>query len=388
MHCVHYLWYPSLGQLRQVFLFLVICVFGFMASYPVLAAADALNERSPPSDRAQQGLLLDINHSSGRIFVAGERGHILYSDDQGVNWHQANVPVRVTLTAIEFSTDSDGWAVGHDGVILVTHDAGLSWQKQFDGYQANQLIESELTRLLLLTDDQSDKENTVYQANDLNYLLEDAKIFSEEGASRPFLDVLFLSEQSGFAVGAYGMIFRTEDGGHNWSSWVAHLPNPENYHLNTIVKGKDAVYIAGESGAIFRSLDDGFAWSRLESPYDGPFFGLLVYYNSGHEYLIAYGLRGNAFLSQNQGSSWSRLETGTDGAVLGAATFQESELLLFTSVGELLRFDLFGRATGRIVTKHRSALIGGLYTTRDELLLVGNNGVTEIGLSSSPSGDQ
>ena len=37
------------------------------------------------------------------------------------------------LTRVFFSTDKTGWALGHDGNILVTRDARVNWELQRDG---------------------------------------------------------------------------------------------------------------------------------------------------------------------------------------------------------------------------------------------------------------
>ena len=54
----------------------------------------------------------------------------------GKTWTQAeHVPVRSTLLDIDFAPDNEleGWAVGHEGVILHTSDGGKTWELQYDG---------------------------------------------------------------------------------------------------------------------------------------------------------------------------------------------------------------------------------------------------------------
>jgi len=68
------------------------------------------------SPRAASSLLLDVTHAGERLVAAGDRGHILYSDDGGASWTQAKVPTRQLLTAIYFADAQHGWAVGHDAL--------------------------------------------------------------------------------------------------------------------------------------------------------------------------------------------------------------------------------------------------------------------------------
>lgn len=382
MRFIHFFLRHKSCHFNQLLRPLSICVCMLLTSHPAFALVDALQDPAPRSERAEKGLVLDVTHAGDRLVALGERGHILYSDDQGDSWQQADVPVRVTLTAIDFPSAQQGWAVGHDGVILVSDDGGLTWHKQLDGYQANSLIEQEIQHLLSLPDQQRAAQGIAYQVDELNYLLEDTELFKEEGASRPFLDVLFLDQKTGFAVGAYGMIFRTEDGGEHWIPWIAHLSNPDNFHFNSIVRGRDALYMAGEAGSLYRSDDDGSSWHSLTSPYNGPFFGLLAHATSSNkENLIAFGLRGNAFVSHDKGQTWTPLFIDSDAAILGAAVVPGFGASLLSSSGELFLFNPRGALVGKTVTSDNGALSSGLVAEQKHLLLVGVNGITRLRLS-------
>ena len=98
---------------------------------------DPLNTPSLETHRAHESLLLDITRTGGRLVAVGAHGHVVFSDDSGKSWQQAKTPSSTTLTSVFFSTATTGWAVGHDGLILHSNDAGETWVKQFDGYQAN-----------------------------------------------------------------------------------------------------------------------------------------------------------------------------------------------------------------------------------------------------------
>lgn len=82
---------------------------------------------------ASSSPLLSVATAGQRLVAAGWRGHIVHSDDQGVTWKHAQVPVSVDLVALSFPTAMQGWAVGHGGVILHTKDGGGTWQRQADG---------------------------------------------------------------------------------------------------------------------------------------------------------------------------------------------------------------------------------------------------------------
>ncbi len=79
---------------------------------------DVLQLPAVPSALASKSLIYSIRKFGDRFFATGHHGHILYSDDGGESWQQAQVPVRSSILDIDFPTPELGWAVGHEGVIL------------------------------------------------------------------------------------------------------------------------------------------------------------------------------------------------------------------------------------------------------------------------------
>ena len=98
-------------------------VFGLATLLAAPAASargftDVLDQPAVASPLAAKRLLQATAVAGKRIVVAGARGHILYSDDLGATWRQAKVPVSADLTALHFANAREGWAVGHEGVVL------------------------------------------------------------------------------------------------------------------------------------------------------------------------------------------------------------------------------------------------------------------------------
>ena len=52
---------------------------------------------------ATQVVFLGLAGVGERVVAVGERGVVIYSDDAGESWTQADVPVRATLTAVSAS---------------------------------------------------------------------------------------------------------------------------------------------------------------------------------------------------------------------------------------------------------------------------------------------
>ncbi len=296
-------------------------------------AAVAADQYSVESAKACQSLMLDAAHAGARLVVVGDRGHILFSDDQGKTWTQARVPTRQLLTAVFFIDDKRGWAVGHDAQVLASSDGGATWTQQYQD-------------------------------------------ISREA---PLLDVWFLDAQHGFAVGAYGALLETVDGGQHWQDVAERLPNEEQLHLNGITAVKDAgLFIVGEQGSMFRSSDNGQSWTLVEGPYQGSLFGVIG--TAQPRTLLAYGLRGNLFRSSDFGDSWQPIELkaarGTLEFGLASATLlEDGSLVLVGNGGSVLRSHDDGQSFSVFNRADRIALAGVSGLADGSLLLVGQGGV-------------
>lgn len=149
--------------------------------------------------------------------------------------------------------------------------------------------------------------------------LEDAELALEEPPfASPLMDIWFQDQDRGWAVGAFGELLTTTDGGRRWVSTPTAVANPEELHLNTVTgDGAGRVFIAGEEGLMFRSLDGGQHWERLQSAYPGSWFGAL--YSAATDALLVFGLQGQLHRSDDFGGRWRALASGTEMTSTAAA---------------------------------------------------------------------
>jgi len=354
---------------------------GLSLSQQAFSFSDVLETSSVKSPKAVESLLLDVKKlSGGRLVAAGERGHILYSDDHGKSWVQADVPVIVNIISAHFVNDSTGWAVGHDGVVLKTTDGGASWLRQFDGFKANEqtLVQREEfvagleEKLETASDDEI--EDLEYQLEEAQFALEDAQFDVEGGSTKPFLDVWFKDENNGIIVGAYGQMFKTTDGGATWNNVADQLDNPDRFHLNAIEQIQPgSLVVVGEAGLIMRSADNGDTWETLESPYEGSLFGAVSTRQLNG--LLVYGLRGNVFRSSDFGDSWEEIEVNTEQTLNSGSAFKDGTIMLVGNNGVVLKSYDSGRNFTTTVREDRSSLVGITESMEGGIVLVGQDGL-------------
>ena len=255
-------------SLRRYFSVL-LAILAICGPARVMASADDLLPAAT-GPKVAKALLLDAAHAGNRIVSIGERGIVLYSDDEGQTWSQAAVPVDVTLTSVSFADSKHGWATGHDAVILATEDGGANWSLQH----------------------------------------------ADPGLDVPLLDVQFESPTNGFAVGGRGNLFSTQDGGKTWTNQVILTRDEFDSHLFGISKSPSGSYFLGsEQGVLYRSDDGGATWTQLDSPYRGSFFGVV---STSVGRVIAFAMLGNVAVSDDNGLTWRMVPTGTDKSFMSA----------------------------------------------------------------------
>lgn len=349
------------------------------ASTAAFAIADVIDTPAYPTKLASKNLLNDVARAGNRIVAVGERGHIIYSDDEGQSWAQAKVPVSVTLTALDFGSDTQGWAVGHSGVVLHSGDAGATWTLQLTGTKAaelaianqNEAIAEMEARIEAAPEDK--KGDLEWALDDLSFALENMQSDMDIGPVNPFLDVWFADEKQGFVVGAYGMIFHTADGGNTWRDWSPRLDNADNFHLNAITRiGGGALVIVGEAGQIHVSVDKGATWEKRISPYPGSLFGVA---GTGRmNEILAFGLRGTLMFSADLGKTWSIVGTGST-ATLNDGFAKDNRVVLVGNNGAVLTSGNSGDTFRAYLREDRQGIMSVVPVSDTEFLLVGEGGV-------------
>jgi photosystem II stability/assembly factor-like uncharacterized protein len=285
---------------------------------------DVLDTPALPSPLAARGLVNALARAGQRLVAAGQRGHVLTSDDRGEHWQQAAVPVSSDLVALSFATPQAGWAVGHDGVVLHSADGGQRWQRQLDGHAAG--------RRLVAYYGSDEGAAAVGDVTRLAALRAEAGRFAAQGAENPLLDVWFDDATTGYVVGAFGQLFATRDGGKTWDPLLHATENPKALHLYAVRSIGGELYIAGEQGLLMKLDRAAGRWRALTLPYPGTMFGLV----GNQRVLLAHGLRGTLLRSTDAGRSWHTVPTGLQLGLTAATVLQDGRLVIASQAGHLL----------------------------------------------------
>ncbi len=317
---------------------------------------DVLDTPARPSPLAASALVNGLARAGDRVIAVGQRGHVLWSDDHGQRWQQAAVPVASDLVALTFPTSTHGWAVGHDGVVLASRDQGATWQRQLDGRTLGDVLVKHYTR-----------------TGDVKWLAE-AQRFAAQGAENPLLDVWFDDARNGIAVGAFGLVLRTIDGGASWEPLLHATDNPKALHLYAVRRVGADLYIAGEQGLLLK-LDTGSGrFVALAIPYAGTLFGVL----GNERVVLAYGLRGNVVRSTDRGRTWQAVSAGVPVGLTAGTLDARGRIVLVSQAGHVLVSADDGATFAPLKTARAQPAAAVTHTAAGTLVLGGPRGVHTV----------
>jgi photosystem II stability/assembly factor-like uncharacterized protein len=301
---------------------------------PPAVAIDVLDRPAQMTPLAARRLMQAVARAGDRLVAVGPRGHIVVSADGGATWKQSVVPVSSDLTAVYFANAKAGWAVGHDGVVLATTDGGDTWVKQLDGRAANGLMLKTM----------GERAAAEPGSAELKALHVEAERFMEQGPDKPFLDVWFQDEKTGYVVGAYNLIFATSDGGKTWEPWFDRTDNPKFLNLYAIRPAAGGLYIAGEGGLVLRFDPAAKRFRAVPVDYKGSLFGVL----DGGNAVFVFGLKGNLFRSDDGGKAWTKVDSQLPATIVSGMRTEKGALVIVDQGGRIALSADGGKSFNRV----------------------------------------
>ena len=126
----------------------------------------------------------------------------------------------------------------------------------------------------------------------------------DTAVDQPLFSVWFRDRQRGFAVGLWSLLIATVDGGKTWTP-VTLPPSPgrkkaDRNLLKIFANRMGTLFVAAEQGMILKSYD-GENWTYIETGYKGSFWTGIVLNNGT---LLVGGLRGTIYRSADDGRTW------------------------------------------------------------------------------------
>lgn len=196
-------------------------------------------------------------------------------------------------------------AVGDRGVVLLSDDDGVTFR------QARSVpVRSTLTAVCFVD------EKTGWAVGHWGVVLrtDDAGESwsvqrTDTSVDQPLFSVYFKDAQRGWAVGLWSLVIATADGGRTWTPVRPPAPpgggKADRNLLKIFAAPSGALFVAAEQGAVLRS-EDGESWTYVDTGYKGSFWTGIALADGT---LVVGGLRGTVYRSTDGGRSWSESRT-------------------------------------------------------------------------------
>ena len=218
--------------------------------------------------------------------------------------------IRQNLFAVCTATDRIAWAVGELGRIFRTEDGGATWTQQDAGtkrpFLAASCIDAQTAWI-------GGKNALLYRTTDGG----DTWTLLTPNTTKHVFDLAFTSATHGVAVGDWGLLMYTDDGGSNWNL----VGIPEDFVLSPLAEDiglepSDTILYAtsfpdpqhgwavGEFGTILATADGGRTWRQQRGPVDSTLFG--TYFDTP-ERGWAVGIDAVILYTSDAGVTWRQL---------------------------------------------------------------------------------
>ncbi len=265
-----------------------------VVSLALLISLFAAGARAEPVQLSHRDRLYDVTSSADGLFVVGHPGRLLRSRDGGKTFEPVRAGLREeALFSIAFNAKGQGAVAGRSGLVLTSEDAGASWSKgaiTLDGEHPNLFAVDVLPSGTIVA---VGEFGAIVRSEDRGKSWSRSSYGIEappapegcvsEGSSESensdvvgearLTDVRFLDEQRGFAVGEFGLILRSEDGGRRFQR-QASCTDKLLYGIAAV--DTERALAVGAEGAVVETADAGAHWSVQPSGTVEHLFGVFA----------------------------------------------------------------------------------------------------------------
>lgn len=232
--------------------------------------------------------LLSIKTLDNNTAIAvGDSGLILRTTDAGNTWKEIRKIPNEQLFSINFSDSKHGCAFGSLGLILVTDDGGISWIKK---NKDNEIKDYVIVHFLNETTGFVAGGQGIIKTTDSG---ESWKIVSSNWANALF----FNNDKAGFSAGYYGIMI-TSDGGETWTYTIKNSASFYDIHFTTPSTG----FAVGNFGIIAKTTDGGYGWQFKFS--NTKYFYLYGIHFPDENTGYAVGSNGTVLKTTDAGEKW------------------------------------------------------------------------------------
>lgn len=244
----------------------------------------------------------DVNFTSPSKGVAvGFNGQVIITEDAGNTWQQLTPFTSLGFTDVEFPTPDTGFVCGGSGALYRTVDGGYTWESQIF------LTSNNFNELFFLNKDTGFVISYNPTNSYISYIHKTVNAgatwfqLGPIGSTNTQWDVCFINDSIGFIASMGGSkLFRTINGGINWTTqWVGSTAGI----LSIKFVNDSTGYLCGHGGLLYKTTDKGNSWNQLNP---GTTIDLreLFFIDENTGWVSGYS-SSDVFITYDGGQTWS-----------------------------------------------------------------------------------
>ncbi len=290
-------------------------------------------EAEGTKDLRRYDMLQASAHSGDEVMVASSVGAIVVSSDGGENWQRFELPGRPPLIDITACPSGEFFALDAERrVWRRDSDAGQWTSSVLDTSESTLSIHCAPNGRLWV----SASFSTLYWSEGDMQQWTEFSLYED----LQFTTVRFVDEQKGFALGEFGTVLTSSDGGDSWQA-LEPIPN-EFYPMGVDFLDAQTGWAGGLDGVIWQTTDGGLNWDRQKSVTSSPIYNVHASENG------VFAVGGSSKLVERVGGKWQTFEGGTEvlAFIRGVDILDNGSLLVAGGAGTLAVIPMAERSKG------------------------------------------
>lgn len=243
--------------------------------------------------------LRHISSQNNSILAVGENGSIIRSEDAGKTWASVSSGYNKTINACAFVGKDTAYFSTEEGTIYRSLDNGSTWKKQSTSNDKEITSMSFDANYGIMVG-----RNGVIQSTDNS----GKKFILQISGTQALLLGVYLNKSNAWICGENGIILKSSSYGISWTPRTSNVTTT----LNDIMVKGNIGFAVGASGVLLKTTDAGDSWTKVALPTTNNL--TRVYLDDNGLTAIVVGENSTMFVTSD-GSNWSKRDLHFKGSV-------------------------------------------------------------------------